>query len=201
MLQEAAEVVLKGGIIAYPTETIYGIGANAFDHDAIERIYEIKERDRSKPILIIIRQTRQLIGLIDHLPRIAGKLVDVFWPGPLTLIFKASPSLDPGLLGAGGSIGIRIPDNTICLRLLEACEVPLTSTSANISGAQNPCSIDQVYNNFGNKIDLYLDGGITSGTTPSTILDLTTDVPTIRRKGRISREKIEQVIGAIIDDT
>ncbi|MBN1154076.1 threonylcarbamoyl-AMP synthase [candidate division KSB1 bacterium] len=201
LLQEAADVIHKGGIIAYPTETVYGIGANALNEEAIERVYAVKQRDRDKPMLIIIHHIDQLNKLVDCIPHTAEILCDSFWPGPLTLVFRASSAVNPRLLGRQGNIGIRIPKNTICLKLLERCTVPLTSTSANISGAENPISIDQVYNSFKEKIDLYIDGGIASGSMPSTVLDMTTTVPTIRRKGRITQIEIETIIGKVKDGT
>jgi len=200
LLQQAADVILDDGIIAYPTETIYGLGANALSNFAVQRVFDVKGRDRKKPILVIIKNRNQLEGLVDHIPSTAEKLMDAFWPGPLTIIFKASPHVNPILMGLGGGLGIRIPNNQICLKLLELCNVPLTSTSANLTGQNSPLSIADVQEAFQNKLDLYIDGGISSNRIPSTVLDMTMERPVIRRRGRIDKASIEKVIGAIMDE-
>ena len=157
-LQAAANLILKDGVIGYPTETIYGLGANALSDAAVEKIFKLKGREKNKPILIIAAGLDQVKKLVVSFPCKAEILAKTFWPGPLTMVLEASVHLSESLLGGGNQIGIRIPGNQICLELLQRCGVPITSTSANISGQKNPISAAEVYENFGNKLDLIIDG-------------------------------------------
>jgi L-threonylcarbamoyladenylate synthase len=197
LLKKAADVILNDGVIAYPTETVYGLGANAFSGEAIKKIYKLKSRASNKAVLIIAENLEQVKGLVSSFPDSAYKLTHEFWPGPLTLVFKASKLVNNQLLGDGNSIGIRIPASNICLELIRLCGVPLTSTSANISGGKNPVSIADVYHDFADQLDLMIDGGAAQSLTPSTVLDLTRDQATLRREGLISVKKIESIIGKI----
>jgi L-threonylcarbamoyladenylate synthase len=193
-LQQAADVVLSGGVIAYPTDTIYGLGANALDAAAVAKVFELKQRDKSRPILVIAYDLKQIENLVTTIPESAIQLAHHFWPGPLTIVFNASPKIASALLGPGNTIGIRIPDNIICQELLRRCGVPITSTSANISRGRNPVSIDDVIANFGDRLDLFIDGGVASSDIPSTVVDISTKKPIIRREGRIKKSIIEQTI-------
>jgi len=200
LLQQAADILLADGIIGYPTETVYGLGANAFSSAAITKIFQLKQRDHSKPILIIAADFHQVETCVAEVPELARQLAQSFWPGPLTIIFKAAPHLTRRLLGDGDSIGIRIPANTICLELLRICGVPLTSTSANLAGAENPISAADVRKNFGQQLDMIIDGGAASDHRPSTVIDLSGDKPVLVREGKIVRQTIEQTMGITIDE-
>lgn len=195
LLEEASKIILNQGVIAYPTETVYGLGTNAFSTRGIQRIFELKKRDPSKPLIVIAASLSQVNELVPEIPYVAHVLADAYWPGPLTLILKAASHVEKQLLGPGGSIGIRVPDNKICLELLKLCRVPITSTSANISGRDNSVTADEVIVHFGNRLDLVIDGGIARSRTPSTVLDLTFRRPVLRREGIIPKKNIEQIIG------
>mgnify|MGYP006302581577 CR=1 FL=1 len=194
LLEQAAEIILKDGVIGYPTETVYGLGANAESDTAVEKVFRLKGRDPSKPILVIAMNIEQINLLAAEIPPEATLLAERFWPGPLTIIFRAAPQVNKRLFGRGQSIGIRIPDNRVCLKLLEICKRPLTSTSANVTGGSNPVSATEVYKNFGEKLDLIIDGGYASSRIASTVLDLSAGKPMLRRTGRVSKQDIEQTI-------
>jgi len=193
-LQQAAEVVRQGGIIVYPTETLYGIGADAFNGAAVRRVQEVKRRSESKPILLIIRSVDMLKGLVTEVPPDAVRLMEAFWPGPLTLIFKAEPGLPRELTQGTGTIGVRVPSSAVCLRLLELSGCPLTSTSANVSGASVPRTVSGIRKALHEGIDLYLDAGELPSHTPSTVLDVSTSRPKILRDGAISRKRLQEFI-------
>ncbi len=194
LLSEAAEIILNDGVIGHPTETVYGLAANIESNVAVEKVFRLKGRDPRKPILVIAMSIKQISALTAQFPPEAAQLSDRFWPGPLTIIFRAAPGVNKRLLGNGQSIGIRIPDNRVCLKLIELCNKPLTSTSANIAGGVNPISASEVRENFGNRLDLILDGGIASSRIASSVLDLSTNIPTLRREGKIRKKDIEQTI-------
>jgi L-threonylcarbamoyladenylate synthase len=200
LLQEVAEVILKNGVIGYPTETVYGLGANALSDIAVEKVFELKGRERNKPILIISSDIEQVKSLVSLFPEKAAALASTFWPGALTMVLKADPRLSRLLLGGGNQVGIRIPGNKICLELLKRCGVPITSTSANISGQKNPISAHEVLENFGDKLDLIIDGGKSLSRVPSTVVVVEEDTIKLIREGAIPKFKIEQVIGSFADE-
>jgi len=182
---------MAGGVVAYPTETFYGLGVDAFDVHAIERIYHIKKRDLSKPILVIIENQRHLKELVSDIPPLAKELIKRFWPGPLTIIFRASPKVPAILTGNTGTIGIRISSHPVALDLVRAVGRPITATSANISGQLGLVNVLDVLKTFENGLDLILDGGITQGKEGTTIVNITLDSPRIVREGVIPSEEIK----------
>jgi len=200
LLNRAAEVILQGGVIGYPTETVYGLGANAYDAKAISKVFELKVRETTKPILVIAGNMEMVKKLVTSFPELAARLAGVFWPGPLTMVLEASDHLSESLLGGGNRIGIRIPGSQICLELLKRCGVPITSTSANLAGQKNPISATEVVENFGGKLDLIIDGGRAASRIPSTVIGFDDDQVTLIREGAISRITIEQEIGRTIDE-
>lgn len=200
LLQEAADLILSGKVIGYPTETVYGLGTNALDNQGIEKIFELKGRDRHRPILIIAGDLAQVKRLVTLFPALANRLAQKFWPGPLTMVLEASPFIPRALLGSGKGIGIRIPDNNICLELLRLCGVPITSTSANFSGGKNPISAEEVWENFDNKLDLIIDGGKSLSRIPSTVLAIENSDVALIREGAIRKWEIEQIIGKLTDE-
>jgi len=193
-IHRAAEIILNGGVIGYPTETVYGLGANAFLPEAVERIFMLKQRVASQAILLIAADLDMVAQLVSEIPTAAFRLAESFWPGPLTLIFNAGTKVIPELSGASGTVGVRIPGNAICLELLKAAAVPITSTSANISGQQNPISAEEVLKYFGEQLDLIVDGGETSSRTPSTVLSLVENKPLLIREGAIQKSDIESIL-------
>ncbi len=193
-LEEAADILRKGGIIAYPTETFYGLGADAFNEVAIKRLYQIKGRDLNKPISILIKDQKMLKRVADSIPSIAERLIHEFWPGPLTLIFKCQDQLPSCLTGGTGKVGVRISSQLTAQRLLEILDLPITATSANLSGGKSPITAQELLGISTNGIDLILDGGRLSGQRGSTIVDLTLSPPKIIREGEISSEVIKNFL-------
>lgn len=200
LLKSVAEIILDDGVIGYPTETVYGLGANALSDIAVEKVFELKGRERNKPILIICSDIEQVKSMVSSFPERAAALASAFWPGALTMVLKADPRLSRLLLGGGNQVGIRIPGNKICLELLKSCGVPITSTSANISGQKNPISALEVRENFGDKLDLIIDGGDSQSRVPSSVVGVEEEAVKLIREGAISKFKIEQVIGSFADE-
>jgi L-threonylcarbamoyladenylate synthase len=186
----AVEILRSGGVVAYPTETFYGLGVNALNEEAVKKIYAIKKRDFSQPLLILIPHRGLLPHYVKDVPEDALMLIERFWPGPLTLIFSASPHLPSVLLGEANKIAIRVSSHPIAQALTNELNFPITSTSANVSGAQSPFTSDEVSFQLGNKIDLLIDGGRTPGEKPSTIIDVTISPPRLVREGAITYRKI-----------
>ncbi|MBN2010374.1 threonylcarbamoyl-AMP synthase [candidate division KSB1 bacterium] len=194
LIEQAAKIILRDGVIGYPTETVYGLGANALREPAIHNIFRLKQRDQDKPILVIASDTEMINRIVKSIPDAALRLADAFWPGPLTMLFPAANNLPSALLGGRSTIGIRIPDHPVCLELLRYCGVPITSTSANISGDQNPMSAEEVANAFGDQLDALIDGGIATSRMPSTVVDISTDPPKLIRDGVITRQQIVTIL-------
>jgi L-threonylcarbamoyladenylate synthase len=197
----AAEVIQAGGIIVYPTETLYGIGANAWDGSAIAKVRALKYRTDQKPILVIARSQEHLRQLTDEISPLAQRFIDAFWPGPLTLVFRASKQV-PDLLSRGtGTIGVRIPSSPVCLRLLELAGCPLTSSSANLSGQPPLHTVAEIRRAIPKGVDLFLDGGHLPPSQPSTVLDVTGDIPRILRKGVVTEGRLRAVDPRLFDET
>jgi len=189
-LQRAVSIIAEGGIVAFPTESFYGLGVDATNSSAIERLFLVKKRNPSIPILILISSINELSKYAASIPSDALELGRRFWPGGLTMLLDASQDV-PSLLTAGtGKIGIRVSDHPLARALTLALNVPITGTSANISG-EPPCTrADQVVECLGAQIDLILDGGVTKGTQPSTVLDVTSNPPLLIREGIIKAEEL-----------
>ena len=194
----AAEVIQAGGVIVYPTETVYGIGANAWDGTAIAKVRALKHRTDQKPILVIVHSQEQLAMVVEDISPLARQCMEVFWPGPLTLVFKASGRV-PDLLSRGtGTIGVRIPSSPVCLRLLELAGCPLTSTSANISGMPTLQTAADIRKAIPIGIDLVLDAGVLPPSDPSTVLDVSGPVPKLIRPGAVSEARLREVLPSLL---
>lgn len=197
LIARAVEILSEGGVIAYPTETFYGLGANGENEEAIQKIFLIKERDRKNPIPVIIGDESHLKNLVKDIPELARYLIKNFWPGPLTLVFKASQNVSPLLTAGAGKIGIRISSNLIATLLAKGLSHPLTATSANISTAQECTTAEEVLHHLGDRIDAIIDGGETPGGAGSTILDITKTPPVFLREGAVSVSKIKNALKQI----
>jgi len=195
VIRIAAAIVSRGGVIAYPTETIYGLGADASNEQAIRKIFELKGRNFSNPISVIIGRPDDVHPLVRKIPKAAQKLMDAFWPGPLTIVFEAAGSVSPLLTANTGRIGIRLSGHDTARRIARAAGKPLTATSANLSGGPECATANQVIAQIGDKLDAIVDSGNTSGTAGSTIIDATREHPVILRTGVISREEIFKITG------
>ena len=180
-----------GGVIAFPTDTYYGLGVNPFNTKGISRIFEIKSRKINKPLLVLVASEAQVDQLAQNRSREANLLIKKFWPAPLTLIFNAVPEL-PDILTAGSrKVGIRLPGNKWTRRLIQEVGCPLTATSANRNNETNLQTADEVAQTFGSKIDLIIDPGPAPGGKVSTLLDTTVSPPVLLRHGAITQHEIE----------
>jgi len=187
-IQAALKTLQGGGIVAFPTDTVYGLGALAFDSDAICKIYKAKNRPIEKAIPILIGDLSALEKIADDIPSMAFRFASRFWPGPLTCILPKKQTL-PLAVSATSTVAVRIPNHADALALLRAAG-PMAVTSANISGGANPSSAQEVFDQLNDRIPLILDGGTTPGGIPSTLVDCTGKAPVILREGPISMNEL-----------
>ncbi len=189
-ISKAGQILLSGGLVAYPTESFYGLAADATNETAIRRLFHAKKRGPGRPVLILIPTAEVLDKYVHHIPPIAPQLIKKFWPGGLTLVFEAGPNISPLLTSGTGKIGIRLSSNPVATALTRAAGVPITGTSANFSG-EPPCrNAEEVRRSLGHGVDLILDGGRTKGEIASTVLDVAVDPPRILRQGMVSQDEI-----------
>ncbi|MFQ5841711.1 MAG: L-threonylcarbamoyladenylate synthase [Thermodesulfobacteriota bacterium] len=185
LIEEAAQVLRRGGVIGYPTETVYGLGVDAYNEETLQRLYKIKVREQSKPISLLVGNLRMLEEVASRIPPLAMSLIQGYWPGALTIIFEASKMCHPILTAKSGKVGVRISPHLIAQKLLEALKRPITSTSANLSGMPSLSDPLEVYRVFRGKIDLIIDGGKTEGEGESTVIDVTVSPPVVLREGTV----------------
>ena len=191
-LDAAVKAVREGGIIAYPTETFYGLGVDAFNTAAVERLVKLKARPGDKPISIIIKDACVLKTVVSEVPPVATELVRRFWPGPLTIVFKAVDGLPGALTGSNATIGVRVSAHPTAARLAAELSVPLTATSANPSGEEPPVTPEEVLSYFGKTLDVLIDGGRLPGRLASTVVDVTGGEANILRAGAIDEHELTQ---------
>lgn len=191
-LRRALDVLSTGGLVAFPTDTVYGVGALAFDGKAVESIYAAKDRPVEKAIPILISEAGELEKVGVDIPDIALALASRFWPGPLTILVPKRLGL-PASVSATSTVGVRVPDHDVARALLRLAG-SMAVTSANISGAQSPVSVEEVYEQLGGRIPLILDGGRTPGGVPSTLVDCTTPELKILREGPIRMEDLQSAL-------
>jgi L-threonylcarbamoyladenylate synthase len=185
VLLEAAEAVLRGGVIAFPTDTLYGLGCSLFDVAAVEMVARLKRRDPSLAFISLIPESRQAWGLAEDVGPVAERLIARHWPGPLSLIFHAAPIVPPRVRGAGGTVALRCPRDTLSQMLLGRIGGPVVSSSANLSGQPTAETADEVVRIFGNQLDLVIDGGPRRGDRPSTLVDVSGPRPRLLRRGAV----------------
>lgn len=196
-LQQAAEILRNGGIVAFPTETVYGLGADALNPEAVGKIFIAKGRPNDNPLIVHVANQKDVEPLVREIPDVATRLMEEFWPGPLTLIFPKS-DLVPNSVSAGlNTVGIRIPAHPVALALLKAARIPVAAPSANLSGKPSPTSATHVLKDLSGKIDAVVDGGKTSVGLESTVLDITGPIPTILRPGGVTLEQLTEVLGYV----
>jgi L-threonylcarbamoyladenylate synthase len=193
-LHPALEAMKAGRVVAYPTETFYGLGVDAFTEEALLKIYAIKKRDFAQPLSVLIPGRDFLCEYAEDIPEVAWQLTDRFWPGPLTLVVSAAPGLPALLCSQTNRIAVRVSSHPIAQALTEGLGSPITATSANISGAPSPTTPEEVRGQLGNTIDLIIDGGQTAGNKPSTIVDVTQSPPQLIREGAIPFGVIEVLL-------
>lgn len=191
-INEAVRIVGKGGVISFPTETYYGLGVNPFDNSAVEKLFELKKRARNKPILLLIADVQMLSRLVTHVPLQYQPLIKMFWPGPLTLIFKAKKTVNSLLTGATGTVGIRISSHPIVKEIINKWGGPITATSANISDQTPAKNSIEVLSYFGDNLDYIIDGGESPAGLCSTIVAVRNDKLSEIREGQIPFKVITQ---------
>lgn len=193
---EVAARLLAGAVAAYPTETFYALGAAAFSARALARIYELKDRQASKPLSFIVSDLDMVREVAGPLPPLFTALAGEFWPGPLTLVLPAAAGLPDSLLGPGRTIAVRIPPLAWLRDLVREMSEPLTATSANLSGEKEIADPAEIRALFGGRVDLILDGGPAPGGRPSTVVDLSGGAPRVLRDGAIPAARIAALLGA-----
>jgi L-threonylcarbamoyladenylate synthase len=196
-LTQAAEILRAGGLVAFPTETVYGLGANALDEEAAKKIYEAKGRPSDNPLIVHISQVKDIETLAKDIPEMAYQLAEVFWPGPLTIILRKKNCVPFGTTGGLDTVAIRLPANQIARNLIAESGVFVAAPSANISGKPSPTKAEHVINDMSGKIDMIIDGGMATLGLESTIVDLSGETPMILRPGCITKVMLENVIGQI----
>ena len=195
VLEKAITCIITGKTIAFPTETFYALGASAYSNEAIKKVFTIKGREYTMPLPLIIEGEDMLREVAAEIPAIAHSLIQAFWPGGLTLIFKASPKVPAILTAHTGTIALRQSSHPLARLLVAGARCPITATSANLSGDRSCSSAPEVAESLGNEVDLIIDGGQTEGLLPSTIVDLTVASPRIVREGVIGSERLQPFIG------
>ena len=185
-VKEAVKILKAGGIIAYPTESFYALGAMALHEKAVKKIFDLKNRPYGKPLPLIVGDIHTLLTAAKEIPDHAKDMMEKFWPGPLTMIFEARKEVPLLITGESRKVAVRVPGESAALHIAKAIKVPVTATSANLSTQPPAINTDEVLSYFGDKIDLILDGGNAPGGKPSTILDVTVTPPRILREGSIA---------------
>ena len=197
-VNEGIRVLRHGGIVAYPTDTVYGLGASMSIPRAVERVFAAKQRPQGMALPLLVADASQIAKLAGRVPPIARQLIDSFMPGALTLVLPASRAVPPVITAGGTTVAVRIPDHAIPIALIEGIGAPLVGTSANLSGRPSPLTAAEVRWQFGDEIDAVIDDGEPCRGTESTIVDVTGETPVILREGAISVEALRQVCGTVL---
>ncbi|MEV5337844.1 L-threonylcarbamoyladenylate synthase [Streptomyces sp. NPDC052773] len=192
-LREAASAVRRGELVVLPTDTVYGIGADAFSKEAVGDLLEAKGRGRNMPTPVLIGSPNTLHGLVTDFSELAWELVDAFWPGALTLVAKHQPSLQWDLGDTRGTVAVRMPLHPVAIELLTEVG-PMAVSSANLTGHPAPENCDEAQAMLGDSVSVYLDGGPTPGNVPSSIVDVTREVPLLLRQGALSADELRKVV-------
>jgi len=193
-VNQAAAYIKNRGMVIFPTQSLYGLAADALDPAAVDTIFSIKKREKSNPLLVLIHSKKVLEGMVAHIPDQAKILMHTFWPGSLTLVFEAKPGICDLLTAGTGKIGVRIPSHPVARALVKAAGRPITGTSANLSGSPGCSSISDMPGQLIQAADMVLDAGTLKGGTGSTILDITREPPRMLRHGTIPSDTISQTL-------
>ena len=199
-LKEAAQILRDGGLVAFPTETVYGLGGNALDEKAAGKIYAAKGRPSDNPLIAHVSCAAEVTPLVKYIPEAGKKLMDAFWPGPLTIIFPKSDIVPYGTTGGLDTVAVRMPVDPIANRLIALAGVPVAAPSANTSGRPSPTTADHVWQDLNGKIEMIIDGGPVGIGVESTIVDVSGDVPAVLRPGAITMEMLKDVLGEVTID-
>ena len=201
VIEQAAAVLRNGGLVAFPTETVYGLGADVLNLDAIKRVFEVKGRPSDNPLIVHVAGTKQLDDIVDEIPDTGKALGEAFWPGPLNLVMKRTILVSDLVTGGLDTVAVRMPGHPVALALIRAFGEGIVGPSANLSGRPSPTAASHVYDDLRGRIDLILDAGPTAIGLESTVVDVTVDPPVILRLGGLTRERIEEAIGKVETDT
>lgn len=196
-VRHAAEVLKGGGLVAFPTETVYGLGANALDRTAVRKIFEAKGRPSDNPLIVHISDKHEVSRLVRDLPPDASRLMDMFWPGPLTLVVQKSCVVPREVTGGLDTVAIRMPSHPVALALIKESGLPVVAPSSNASGRPSPTEAKHVIEDLSGKIDVIIDAGSSAIGLESTVLDITADPPVILRPGGITPVQLEEVLGKV----
>ena len=196
-IELAIATLKKGGIVAYPTDTVYGLGADPLNAQAVAKIYKVKRRPHNLPLPLLLAEKSDLQKVASVVPEIAWQLAERFLPGGLTLVLKKSPWV-PDIVTAGGdTIAVRIPNHPVSIALIRGLGNPIVGTSANLSGSPSPFTAEEVRQQLGDAVDLIIDGGRCPGGIESTVLDVSGEVPTLVREGAIPKSELEKICGPL----
>ena len=198
IIARAVEVLRSGGLVAYPTDTVYGLAALPGDDGAVERLFAAKGRDPEQSTPLLIASPRDLAAVAVDVPAFALGLMREFWPGGLTIVLRKAPAFHSKAI-VGDTVGVRVPDHAVPRELVRLLGGPITGTSANIAGGPEPLTADDVRSQLGDRVDLIIDGGRCPGGRPSTVVDCTTEPPRIVREGAIGREELVRAAGTRIE--
>lgn len=196
-LLEAAQIIRDGGLVAFPTETVYGLGANALDEKAAKKIYEAKGRPSDNPLIAHISCYEELEPLVTEIPQAGGKLARRYWPGPLTMVFPKSPAVPYGTTGGLDTVAVRMPSDPVASRLIALAGVPVAAPSANLSGRPSPTTARHVWQDMNGRINMILDGGPVGIGLESTIVDVSGPLPVLLRPGAITLEMLRDTVGKV----
>lgn len=201
VIKEAVGILKAGGTVVFPTETVYGLGANGLDSEAVKKIFKAKGRPADNPLILHVHSVSQVNQLVEDIPEIARLCMENFWPGPLTILFKKSPKV-PYVITAGlETVAIRMPSNNIALEIIKGTNLPIAAPSANVSGRPSPTLAKHVIDDLVGKVDMIIDGASTGIGIESTVLDLSGDTPMILRPGAVTKEDLEKLMPNILIDS
>ena len=198
-VQRAGEILRRGGIVAIPTETVYGLAADATSGQAVSKIFEAKGRPQDNPLIVHIASLEDLPPLVEQVPPMAEKLAQSFWPGPLTMVFRKSPRVPQEITAGLETVAIRMPQHPAARDVIRAAGVPLAAPSANRSGKPSPTTAHHVMEDMKGRIEAVLDGGECSVGVESTVVDMTGEVPRILRPGAITQKQLKRVLGKNVE--
>ncbi|MCX6133423.1 MAG: L-threonylcarbamoyladenylate synthase [Ignavibacteriales bacterium] len=201
VIAQAAGVLRQGGLVAFPTETVYGLGADVLSADAVRKVFSVKGRPPDNPLIVHVAGTKMLDDVVDEIPDKGKMLGEAFWPGPLTLVMKRTILVSDLVTAGLDTVAVRMPDHPVALALIRAFGEGIVGPSANLSGKPSPTTAQHVYDDLRGQIELILDAGQTTIGVESTVVDVTVDPPVILRLGGLTRERIEEVIGPVETDT
>jgi L-threonylcarbamoyladenylate synthase len=199
LIDQAVALLRQGGVVAYPTDTLYGLGADAFNEAAVERVFEIKGRPLGMPLPLLLASQDDLSRVASRVPPLAWRLAERFWPGALTIVLPKAAQVPALVAARGWTVGLRVPDHPVPRELARRLANPITGTSANISGVEAPATAEVVRRTIGHLVDMVLEGGPPPSGRQSTVVDLAGQRPRLLREGAVSREAIEEACGTALE--